>query len=1024
MGLRSFIISGLMCLGMVFISIFSYSQYFGQNKVNYEKYQFEIYETPHFQIYNYLNHNSAVQRLGQQSEQWYKRHFNIFRDTITKNPLIIYNNHPDFQQTTVIGSQIGVGTGGVTEALRKRAVMPFMISNKETDHVLGHEMVHVFQYNMVKTNDTLGLQSLQNIPLWMIEGMAEYLSIGPTDNKTAMWMRDAVMQDDVPSIKDMTRKPNEYFPYRYGHAFWSFITGIWGDAMIEPILLSTAKFGLDRTVGNLFGLTTDSLSTLWQKSVKKTFKPFIKKDTIEPVGRSMFTPKNSGELNLSPVLSPNGEYITFISNKNVISVDILMARTDDRKVIKKLTSAVRQGDIDSYNYIESAGSFSPDGNQYVMTTIAKGRNRLLVANVEGDDVSVTKETVLKGIEAFDNPEWSPVDDKILFTGLVDGKSDLYTYDLESDKIEQLTNDPYSDLQASWSPDGQSIAFISERGADTDFDIPVYGKYRLCFIDVETGNVEVVPVFPGSEILSPQFSPDGQSVYFLSHADGYRNLYEYELETGNVYRLSDFVTGISGITDLAPAYSVARESGAIAYTLYGNDRYAVFMAKPEDFERVRVDKDLADHSASVLPPGGDRVLNIVGTNLKRHSSLPESSFKVKPYRPKFQLDYIGSTGVGVGSSQFGTYASGGVTALWSDVLSRHQLITNLQVQGEIYDFGGYVSYLNQETRFNWGAAISHIPYRYSRYSIDPEDTLQIDGNKIPASRIGIETIRIFHDQVSLFGQYPLSKKLRFEGAASVSRYSYMIRQINSYYGYGFSYTTEPERLKEDEPPSFTLWDTRMAYVGDNTNFGITGPLDGYRYRFQVGNMYSKRPKRPNVNVINTIVDYRNYYYQNPFSFGVRILHYARYGEGANALYPLYIGDHYYVRGYSYNSYNEAQRYDPNFLNLNSMVGSKMGVINAEVRLPLSGPERLTYIQSKYFFTTLVGFVDGGFATTGYDKLTFSWDPANDNSSPIFSTGLALRINLFNYAVLEPYAAIPFQRDDKDYVFGLFLRGFGW
>ncbi|MBS3768885.1 MAG: PD40 domain-containing protein [Bacteroidales bacterium] len=1014
------LLNSSLLIGIILLLIpsFSLGQYFGQNKVYYEKFDFEIYETPHFEIYNYQGTTEPMKRLGRQSEHWYDRHFAIFRDTITQNPLIIYNNHPDFQQTTVIGGQIGVGTGGVTEALRKRAIIPFMISNRETDHVLGHEMVHVFQYNMVKQNDTLGLQSLQNIPLWMIEGMAEYLSVGPQDNKTAMWMRDAIIQDDIPSIRDMTRKPNEYFPYRYGHAFWSFVTGVWGDAMIEPVLLATAKYGLNGAVDRLFGLTTDSLSTLWQKSVRETYEPYIKEDTIKPVGRNMFTPENSGELNLSPVLSPDGKHMTFISNYDVITIDILMANTEDRKVIKKLTSAVRQGDIDSYNYIESAGSFSPEGDQYVMTTVAKGRNQLLIANIEGDDVDVTDEINIKGIQAFDNPEWSPDGEKILLTGLVDGKSDLFTYHVKSGRIEQLTDDPYSDLQANWSPDGEKIAFISERGPDTDFEKPAYGKYRLCTLDVETGNVEVLPVFPESDILSPQFSPDGESLYFLSHADGYRNLYEYELETGDVYRLTEFVTGISGITDLAPAYSVASETGEIAYTLYGNDRYSVYMAEPEDFDRVRVDKNLADESASVLPPGRGRVLNIVENNLNRHPTYSEAGFSEKAYDPEFQLDYIGSTGVGVGSSQFGTYASGGVTALWSDVLKRHQLITNLQVQGEIYDFGGYVSYMNQENRLNWGGSVSHIPYRYSYYSFNPRDSLETSEGTIPVSNFIIQQTRIFHDQLALFGRYPLSKKLRFEAGASISRYSYMIQNINNYYYGSMLIDRDKERMREQEPEPFNVGNAYLAYVGDDTNFGITGPLGGYRYRIQAGKMFAS------YNIVNTQLDYRNYYFQNPWSFGIRALHYARYGPDANELYPLYVGDHYYVRGYSYNSYDQSQGYGANYQNLNYMVGSKMGVINAEVRLPFSGPERLTFIESKYFYTTLVGFIDGGFATEDYDNLAFSWKALQGKNTPIFSTGLALRINLFGYAVLEPYAAIPFQRNDKNFTFGLFIRGSGW
>ena len=995
----------------------SYGQYFGQNKVNYERFNFEIYETPHFEIYNYLDQNQAVQNIGQQSEQWYQRHFSIFRDTVLNNPLILYNNHADFQQTTVIGGQIGVGTGGVTEGLRKRVIMPMMVSNRETDHVLGHEMVHVFQYNMVQTSDSLGMESLQNIPLWMIEGMAEYLSIGPSDPKTAMWMRDAVIHEDVPSIEDMTRYPNRYFPYRYGHAFWSFITGVWGDAMIRPFLSATAKMGIERASEEMFGLPADSLSTLWQRSVEKTYEPYVKGDTIKPVGRKMFSPENSGELNLSPVLSPNGEYITFISNKNVISVDILMARTDNREVIKKLTSALRQTHIDNFNYIESAGSWSPDGNRYALKTFSKGRNMLLIAEVSGNDVKVSDEIMIKGVQSFDNPEFSPDGEKILFTGLVKGQSDLYTYNLKSGKVTQLTNDRYSDLHASWSGDGEKIVFISERGADTKLKKNVYGKYRLSILDMETGNVEVLPVFPGSDVFSPNFGPDDESIYFLAHADGFRNLYEYDLKTGQAYRLTDFITGISGITDLAPAYSISKESGKIAYTLYANDKYEIYMADTDEFNREPVDLTLANHDPAALPPGNDRILNVVGNNLRRYPVQEDTAFAKKPYDPEFELDYIGSTGVGVGSSQFGTYASGGVTALFSDVLKRHQLITNLQVQGELQDIGGYASYLNQETRLNWGGALSHIPIRYD-FPYLRRDSIQTDQGTLPVTQFVIERTRIFQDQLAFFSQYPLSKKLRFELGGSITRYGYSREQITYNY-YGNILVQNPQRKDLDAPDPFYVGQVNGAYVGDNSNFGITGPLDGYRYRFQVQRMFA------DYNLYTTLVDYRKYFYTKPVSFGIRALHYARYGPDSDALYPLYVGDNYYVRGYAYNSYdNTGNQYNPDYLNLNSLAGSKMGVLNAEVRLPLSGPERLTFFKSKYFFTTLVAFADGGFATNDYNNLEFTWKSAPDKNSPIFSTGLALRINLFGYAVLEPYAAIPFQREDKNMVFGLFIRGSGW
>ncbi len=82
---------------------------------------------------------------------------------------------------------------------------------------------------MFQESGSLGMRSVQNVPLWMIEGLAEYLSIGREDVKTAIWRSDAVAQNDIPTFREMTRRPNEYFPYRYGHVFWTNMTGLYGD---------------------------------------------------------------------------------------------------------------------------------------------------------------------------------------------------------------------------------------------------------------------------------------------------------------------------------------------------------------------------------------------------------------------------------------------------------------------------------------------------------------------------------------------------------------------------------------------------------------------------------------------------------------------------------------------------------------------------------------------------------------------------------------------------------------------------
>src|SRR6185437_12163586 len=153
----------------------------------------------------------------------------------SRQPVIMYANAPDFRSTNVIPGEIGEGTGGVTEPLRRRVVIPLAGPLSETDHVLGHELVHAFQYDIaLGRNGGGGIENAPffRVPLWFVEGMAEYLSLGPVDPNTTMWMRDAVRDNKLPNIKDLNNP--KYFPYRWGQALWAYISGTYGDDKVAP----------------------------------------------------------------------------------------------------------------------------------------------------------------------------------------------------------------------------------------------------------------------------------------------------------------------------------------------------------------------------------------------------------------------------------------------------------------------------------------------------------------------------------------------------------------------------------------------------------------------------------------------------------------------------------------------------------------------------------------------------------------------------------------------------------------------
>ena len=181
------------------------AQYFGGNKVQHRTFAFEVLKTEHFDVYFYPEERQAAARAARMAERWHARLSQVLGEKLsTVQPLVLYASHADFEQTNVIEGTLGEGTGGVTEMLKRRIVLPLAPTMAETDHVIGHELVHAFQYDLadrIGRGGTAGSRGLEQLPLWFIEGMAEYLSLGPVDPHTAMWIRDAAREEKLPTIR-------------------------------------------------------------------------------------------------------------------------------------------------------------------------------------------------------------------------------------------------------------------------------------------------------------------------------------------------------------------------------------------------------------------------------------------------------------------------------------------------------------------------------------------------------------------------------------------------------------------------------------------------------------------------------------------------------------------------------------------------------------------------------------------------------------------------------------------------------
>jgi Tol biopolymer transport system component len=997
----------------VLVSLFvlpeSHAQYFGRNKPAYRKFDFKVYQSPNFEIYHYFENDSVVHALASSFEKWYIRHQIMFRDTFdARNPIIIYANHPDFQQTTAISGQISIGTQGVTEALKNRVVIPVLETNAQTDHVIGHELVHVFHFRALFEDDSLSLNSLRNLPLWLVEGMAEYFSIGSVDANTAMIMRDAIQRNDFPTLKEMSRN-YRYNPYRYGHSFVAFFGRTWGDSLIVPLYSETAKFGYERALERVIGLSETTVSTLWKSALTNQYTPLMADSTRHvAVGKKLISADNAGEMNLSPSLSPNGKFITFFSERDLVSLDLFLANAETGRIIRKLSSSIRNQDIDGFNFFESVGTWSPDGERFVYVAVKRGRNQLMMVDVNRP--RRTREIVVPGVPAINNPSWSPDGKHIVFNGIVEGETDLFLYDIESKKVTNLTNDRYSYIHSSWSPDGRFLAFSTDRPQEAQKDKVMNYNFNLGIMDMHDPekSIRVLNIFPEAENLNPIFNPEQDGLYFLSNRDGYRNLYFVQLEDEQVLQLTDLYTGIAGITHLSPALSVASQTGEVVYSHYQDKKFTIYKANPEDFERRPVDPMEVDFTPATMPPFERASKPLVDAKLSIEPAtpiFPVDSFAETPFQSRFSLSYIGSSGVGMATNRFGTGVAGGVSMLFSDITGDNQMFAALAVNGEIYDFGGQVGYQNQKSRIRWGGMVSHIPYPYAFLNYRQEP-ITIGGEVVMAENLQIIQYRTFEDQIMAFAFYPLSTTRRFEASASLAWYYFRIDAYNNYYYMGFFAGQSRERL--DAPPGFNLQRVGLSYVGDNSYFGIASPIRGQRYRFGAEQIFGT------VNMTSVTADYRRYIFMKPFTFAFRGTHYGRYGQEADdqgIFYPLYLGYPGFVRGLDYNSLYKLQGSSliGEDWSFESLLGSKVLLAGAEIRFPLTGPERLALISSGLLFTELTFFFDAGVAWRGGDDITFDPDQVRQPGKryPYFSIGPSLRINVFGALILEPFYAFPFQ-----------------
>ena len=349
--------------------------------------------------------------------------------------------------------------------------------------------------------------------------------------------------------------------YRFGQSIFKYIADTYGIQKVGDLLEADAAA---RERGSrarvLDGLTVEVLSK-WQESVRKQYLPQIadyeKADAI--AAKLTDSEHDRSNFNVAVGVSPTGTQMVYISDKSMYN-NVYLASALDGKVFKKLVEGERTASFETLRFFNTSIAWSPD-EKMVALRQGGGEDAIYLIEIPSGKV---KRKLKFGLDAIYSPTWSPDGKRIAFVGIEHGWSHLMVADVDGKNRRELISGPYTVRQPAWSPDGTKLAFATDQGEGTDLSRLIFGKLKLALFDLETQRVTVLPRQPGSN-FSPQWMQDGKSLLFVSDRAGIPNIYRVDLATGDSRRLSNLLTGVSGLVAEAPSLSLSADGKRLLFT---------------------------------------------------------------------------------------------------------------------------------------------------------------------------------------------------------------------------------------------------------------------------------------------------------------------------------------------------------------------------------------------------------------------------------------------------------------------------
>ncbi|MFQ5877430.1 MAG: hypothetical protein ACE5JH_07045 [Acidobacteriota bacterium] len=843
---------------------------FGKNKINYDRFDWHIYRSPHFDVYYYPEEEALLDQVVSYAESQYLRISQILDHEISfRIPLIYYKTHVEFEQTNIELGFIPEFVAAFADPIENRMVLPVDSPPDQLYTLIGHELTHVFEFSILyKESPARAYRA--NVPGWIMEGLASHLG-EDEDNFDKMIIRDAVVNGLIPPIHRLQRL--DFLTYRYGQAAFDFIEERYGSEGVRAFIWEFRKSLLAndvrKPIRDAFGIEADEFDRQFKKYLQKKYLPALlekkeAEDYGKPIGlRKERDPERKRNIvTFSPALSPSGELMAVMTNRWE-DLDVAIVSAKDGKVIRNLT----RGFTNKYEYIVYGAfrgkkdiTWSPDGNRVAFFVRREDERVLAVYDaVEGD---LEDRIGIPEVDDEYSPAWSPDGEWIAFEGNRGGVVDIFALDLKTREVRNLTQDPFYDGNPSWSPDGARILY--NRRIDA-FE-------KIFMVDVDDPSRKVQLTFGDSSDLQPSFSRDGNSALYVSDAaGGIFNLYTLDLKDGEIRRLTDVVGGI--FTPLELPDGAGRTS--IAFTSYGRGRFRLFRMQPGEAEEILRPAELERQPTDLEPFQPPVRLALDEEKRSRYDKL------------KWHISSAPSVLVGVADD--GTVLSNARVVV-SDLLGDHRLFFDFQSVSTFSNFN--FTYVNLKNRFNW--SVFATDFRDFYLAISPV-TGRTDRTRKFRSFTGAGV------EVS----YPFNRYYRV--GANAGYFQRSITRLDSF-------TARFVEFEESYP--FVGW----SLNGDTVRFKEFGPYHGQRFGASMRWAPTVDTKDDSGgdftgSFVNTFLDYRLYRRVTSRSlFALRVAGAVSNGRSFD-IYP--VGGINQLRGYEFREF----------------FGSRISFVNLEFRFPL-------------------------------------------------------------------------------------------